>query len=308
MENKSRLSVSMGSWKVHRWLRVLVSTAVTSAACSIVLFFGVENPIIILFTVMVFFTFTCGFSGGIPSGIIIFLYGIVYFSGGFDNLFIYSHINFEKLVVTGISIPIMVMMVGLLRVNIDKMTEELVKANEELKRMSRIDPLTDIGNRRALEETLTHEIAAARRSCKPLSAILLDIDFFKQYNDTYGHMAGDRALKKIAEALCNNLKRETDFVARYGGEEFFVLLPATDSRGAYKVAENLRMAIAELKIDHRTSSVSGVVTVSAGIVTTECTESEYDAFKILEKVDTALYEAKRTGRNKSVSYNVGLKL
>lgn len=181
-----------------------------------------------------------------------------------------------------------------------KRTEELTRANEHLKKLSEIDPLTQIFNRRIYENRLAHEIISAKRSQQPLSLILIDIDYFKSYNDHYGHDSGDDTLKNVALTIKETVPRETDITARIGGEEFVVLMPSTNSQGAYQVAENIRTNIKALAIKHKYSEVINIITVSIGVSTLSgILLNEIDLFK---QADMALYSAKEAGRNRCKCY------
>jgi diguanylate cyclase (GGDEF)-like protein len=173
------------------------------------------------------------------------------------------------------------------------------KAQEALEHMAIIDDMTGLSNRRYFDERLNAEWSHARRSHQPLSLIMLDVDFFKQFNDTYGHQAGDECLKSVAEVLQRSLSRSTDMAARYGGEEFCILLPDTDLDGAFKIAERVRLNIATMQIPHAASSVSKWVTLSTGISSLIPTMRDESSQLILQ-ADEALYEAKGRGRNQSV--------
>lgn len=179
------------------------------------------------------------------------------------------------------------------RINASKLKE----SNKKLKNISITDALTGLTNRRHFDIVLANECKACCRSNKMLSLIFIDIDFFKNYNDNYGHQKGDDCLKNVAEALCQCIKRPRDIVARYGGEEFVVVLPETDSAGTMKLAEQVRASIEELKIPHGFSKVSDVVTISLGVVTL-LPSGEKNFSELVELADIALYEAKNQGRNK----------
>lgn len=180
--------------------------------------------------------------------------------------------------------------------------EKLKEANEHLKQLSMIDGLTQIANRRFFDDRLTEEWNRMRRENGRVSLILCDIDFFKKYNDTYGHQEGDRCLQQVAQVLKENMRRSSDLVARYGGEEFVVILPNTDLDGAICVAESLRKAIMALEIPHQASDVCDYVTLSLGVseMIPDAKNKEEDLISI---ADQALYQAKGEGRNCSVSYN-----
>jgi len=183
---------------------------------------------------------------------------------------------------------------------VSKRTDELTQANEHLRKLSEIDPLTQIFNRRIYENRLAQEVMSAKRSEQPLSLIIIDIDYFKSYNDHYGHDSGDYTLKRVALTIKEAVPRETDITARFGGEEFVVLMPSTDSQGAYLLAENIRTNIKALAIKHEYSEVINIITVSIGISTLSGTLlNEVDLFK---QADLALYSAKEEGRNRCKLY------
>lgn len=177
----------------------------------------------------------------------------------------------------------------------------LREANEELQRISILDELTGIANRRCFEERLSYEWQRMLREQGFLSLILCDVDYFKAYNDTYGHPAGDRCLQQVAHALQQAARRTTDLVARYGGEEFAVLLPGTPPAGAKRVAETIREELAKLRVEHLDSTVSQYVTLSLGVFgfvpNADCTPQQ-----LVSGADRALYQAKHQGRNQVVQY------
>lgn len=174
-------------------------------------------------------------------------------------------------------------------------TAELESANSKLKKLSELDPLTSIANRRAYDNKLSTFMTISKRCQEPLSIFMIDIDFFKPYNDNYGHDAGDIAIQRVAEAIESLLPRSIDFVARYGGEEFVVLLPNTGTQGAQQVAERLRKGVMALAIAHAHSDVSDVVTVSIGIATFG--DEMANQCDLQKSADLALYDAKNSGRN-----------
>lgn len=171
---------------------------------------------------------------------------------------------------------------------------------ERLEKLAMIDGLTDVPNRRALDDTLAREIARANRSGSPLSLLMIDIDNFKAYNDHYGHGAGDECLRTVAQAIGGSLLRPGDFLGRYGGEEFAAILPDCDAPGALSVAEKLRESVAGLRIPHRHSDAAEHVTVSIGCATRKPMAKEAGAVTVAD-ADQALYAAKARGRNRVVS-------
>lgn len=173
---------------------------------------------------------------------------------------------------------------------------ELEKVNRQLQKLSLKDPLTKLWNRRKYDETINLEWNRCLRHQRPIALVLLDIDYFKEYNDYYGHLAGDQCLTKIGQTIKNLLSRSTDMAARYGGEEFIVILPETEKEEAVKIANMLRQKIEALHILHEQSPVSNYVAVSIGVTFTipNINSSYEDLFKV---VDKALYQAKADGRN-----------
>lgn len=176
-------------------------------------------------------------------------------------------------------------------------TEELRQANAELEFMANSDTLTKIGNRRRFESFLSNEWNRAFRSKTEISLVLLDIDHFKLYNDTYGHQTGDECLQRVAEALADAINRPTDLVARFGGEEFAIVLGSTDSVGARRIAAMAIENVNQMFIPHLSSSTSEFLTISAGIgtIVPEFDKSESD---LIRAADAALYQAKKDGRNR----------
>ncbi|MCP4119345.1 MAG: diguanylate cyclase [Desulfobacteraceae bacterium] len=174
---------------------------------------------------------------------------------------------------------------------------QLKERNEQLKLLSSLDGLTHIHNRRRFDEVLQSEWKRAMRNGKNLCLIMLDVDYFKAYNDNYGHPAGDFCLQRIAKALASVFKRPMDIVARYGGEEFCAILPGTDERGGAKVAENLRSTVEQLEIEHAKSAEYGRITVSLGVCAIVPCLKTYST-DLVKAADKALYRAKRLGRNR----------
>lgn len=178
-----------------------------------------------------------------------------------------------------------------------RVTRELQQLNEELQRLAVLDELTGISNRRFFNLVLEQEWGRAAREVQPLSLLMIDIDFFKNYNDHYGHPRGDRCLKSVAATLSALIKRPGDHVARYGGEEFVVLMPHTGLHGAAAVAELLRRKVEELKLEHAFSAVHDRVTISVGVATA-VPERRSSAELLVAAADQAVYESKRHGRNR----------
>lgn len=179
-----------------------------------------------------------------------------------------------------------------------KYAENMLKeANERLERLSASDGLTQVANRRCFDQTLEREWNRLRRTGEPLSLIMSDVDFFKLFNDTYGHQRGDDCLKAVAKTLSETARRGGDCVARYGGEEFAVILPATDAQGALTVAEKIRQAVEQMGMEHKKSSIASCVTLSLGVATL-VPSGEETPEHLIKCADNALYQAKSTGRNR----------
>jgi adenylate cyclase len=203
---------------------------------------------------------------------------------------------------------------ALLELKVQERTQELLEknialeqarlsaeaANRSLEQLVRTDALTQVANRRYFNEYLEQEWQRMMRAQMPLSLILIDIDFFKYYNDTYGHPAGDDCLVKVAAVLRSEVKRPTDLVARYGGEEFAVILPNTPIAGAVQIANAMRVKLHEVKIPHQRSQVSAHVTMSMGLVC-GIPISQISLNQLLNATDKALYKAKKAGRDRVIA-------
>ncbi|MFE8699690.1 diguanylate cyclase domain-containing protein [Cytobacillus sp. FJAT-54145] len=183
--------------------------------------------------------------------------------------------------------------------------KKLVEANERLQKISSLDGLTGIPNRRTFDFTMEKEWNRALQSQNPISLIMLDIDYFKKYNDTYGHLEGDECLKKVATSLASSVTGLTDVVTRYGGEEFAIILPDTNQMDANLFAEKIRKNIELLEIPHINSLVSNHVTISMGVATLMPKHS-IKFVELIHNADQALYEAKESGRNQVKSYEIKL--
>ena len=175
--------------------------------------------------------------------------------------------------------------------------QKLLDLQKELEDLSFKDGLTCVPNRRMLDQVFEEEWMTARRHQQPLSLLVMDIDFFKQYNDCYGHIQGDDCLKQVAQALSSAATRSRDFFARFGGEEFVMLLPETDASAAIKIAERCQQLMMKLQISHQESEVSQLLTISIGLGTIVPTPKD-EIVDFVEQVDQALYRAKECGRNR----------
>lgn len=174
---------------------------------------------------------------------------------------------------------------------------ELKRQRDLLARLSFIDGLTGLANRRGFDEYYEREWRRAHRNGTAISLIMIDIDQFKQFNDTYGHLEGDICLKKVARLLEETLERPADFIARYGGEEFVCVLPETELPGTLVIAEKLRRAVEDEKIPHQSSTVAPQVTISLGVAC-DTPSTEIEPEELLCRADRLLYQAKLAGRNR----------
>ena len=177
-------------------------------------------------------------------------------------------------------------------------TVELAQKNKELGHLAIIDPLTDLYNRRKFDEVLSEIWHYSGRSKNLLGILFLDIDFFKLFNDNYGHAAGDLCLKQIAVLLKNTLRRKSDFVARYGGEEFVIIMPSTEESYMQEIAAGIIGAVNDAKIPHEYSKISSHVTVSIGCAITVPGQHCHQTTELLKAADDMLYKAKDNGRNR----------
>jgi diguanylate cyclase (GGDEF)-like protein len=176
--------------------------------------------------------------------------------------------------------------------------EELSAVNSQLMVLTITDPLTGRHNRRYIVDRIDSELKLVKRTNRPLSIIMLDLDYFKKYNDKYGHIAGDEALRKLGD-LFRESTRESDVVARYGGEEFLIMMPHTDKEGALKAAENLRAAVEEAVFTPGGKKTK--ITVSLGVAAAPSDGMAFD--DLVEAADLAMYAAKKAGRNRVYSFN-----
>ncbi|WP_198806184.1 diguanylate cyclase [Leptolyngbya sp. BL0902] len=171
---------------------------------------------------------------------------------------------------------------------------------QEANHIAGVDSLTQIPNRRRFDEYLAEQWPLMTDQQSPISLILADIDYFKQYNDTYGHLLGDSCLTYVAQALQNSVNRPTDLVSRYGGEEFAVILPDTDLSGALALANQMQAAVAQLQLPHASSQVSHYITLSLGVVSV-VPQAGQASHRLVASTDRQLYRAKQEGRNRIMS-------
>jgi diguanylate cyclase (GGDEF)-like protein len=186
-------------------------------------------------------------------------------------------------------------------------TSELQCANEELYRLATMDGLTQVANRRHFDKQLDLEWERLKREQLPLSLILFDVDYFKRYNDCYGHQAGDTCLIQVAQAATEGVCRAGDLVARYGGEEFVIVLPNTDLQGAIATAKRIQQALRAKAVPHERSEVNSIVSISLGI-TSVIPCSQLSPKMLISTADEALYVAKQQGRDRYAIGEIGASL
>ncbi|MFW5954545.1 MAG: diguanylate cyclase domain-containing protein [Guyparkeria sp.] len=177
--------------------------------------------------------------------------------------------------------------------------QALEEKNLELMRLSEIDGLTNLANRRLFDARIEDEWRRSRRTGEPLGLAMFDVDWFKKYNDTYGHLQGDECLKKVARVLLDAARRPADLAARFGGEEFVMLLPETDLQGTRRVADWVRRHVETLGLEHRESPIGDHVTISGGVASRVGLTNQPPEV-LVEAADEALYRAKKAGRNRIV--------
>jgi two-component system chemotaxis family response regulator WspR len=178
---------------------------------------------------------------------------------------------------------------------------ELMRINAELQRLSNVDGLTGLGNRRYFDEYAAAQWKLALREQKPIAVLMIDVDDFKRYNDSYGHMAGDEVLKAVAVAVKKSFERPTDLAARFGGEEYIVILPSTPHTALHELGERVRRSVEELAIPHKASTVAGHATISVGGAAT-LPRMEGSILQLIESADRAMYAAKTAGKNRFMTH------
>lgn len=230
------------------------------------------------------------------------LIGVLLFKGGAENivLAVYSAIFLILLLDIAKRLNKSLRQVWTLTFEKEYLVKEVTKAHDQQKALANTDGLTGIANRRRFDDLIEQEFARLSRTNSPLSLLILDVDHFKAYNDTYGHVAGDECLKQISTILQVLFNRASDVAARYGGEEFAVIMPDTDTLGAARQAELICSEIKKLHIHHASSPTADHVTVSIGVVTLIASDC-WTAKALITAADMSLYRAKQDGRNQVVA-------
>lgn len=237
-------------------------------------------------------------------------------AAGFDKSALWSqwiHDSMPDLVLNG-TLLLIIILIGTVvlrqvRTNVENQLElttlrdELTTINQSLQALAMLDGLTALANRRQFDVFLAQSLKRSSISGRPVGLIMMDIDFFKRYNDTYGHVAGDNCLRRVGDALKNLPLRQTDLIARYGGEEFAIVLPDATLDAALRIAQTAVQAVREAAIPHESTELpEGVVTLSAGCFVLIGSDAAQDAQRIKEGADHALYQAKHNGRNQAISH------
>lgn len=274
----------------------MLSAAATTCAVLICYYFGVPNPNVILITVVVLFTFIGGFVSGAISAVILIVYSLLFFSIPGQPLH-YATENLYKVIVIAAFVPVQVLLVGTLKKRADQRTQALEKANEQFRSLSEIDPLTQLPNRRKFDALADEAYVRAEKTRLPICCALIDIDYFKQYNDGYGHMAGDECLRQVAKAIQDGVRGTGNVAARFGGDEFVILFPETGVDGAREICCQIKSSVEALQIPHRKSPVNPYVTVSIGLAAFRPSGGGSSA-DLLRQADKASYLAKERGRGR----------
>jgi len=280
----------------------IIALAIMLPLIFIVDYFNIPNPNVVLLAGLVYVSFLGGYRTGIVGALLIIGYSLHFFSIP-GQTFHYTPENLNRVIIIIIFVPIMVLIVGRLKRGYDTKARELLEANSKLLDMTRRDSLTGLYNKGFFSEVYAREYRRALREEKPLSLLMVDIDQFKEYNDTYGHIAGDDCLIKVARILHDQVNRPMDLVARYGGEEFIILLPDSDKEGAETVARRILERISSERIPHCNSIVCGWITVSIGCRTFFPAVEDGEEKTLLDQADQALYQAKSQGKNQIVFYH-----
>ncbi len=279
----------------------LISLFITALAIILDVFLQVPNPEIICFIAIVLSTFSCGFFCGSISGFLTILYCGYFFSVP-GELMSYTDQNFYKMGVIISATVSMIVIVGTLKMQLKTRTEALEKANKELLLFSALDGLTGMRNRRSFDEMLNNAWETCLLEQKSIALIIIDVDFFKNYNDSYGHQAGDDCLRHISAAIISHLSSNGSFAARYGGEEFVVVMPGVAIDAAIEAGKRIRETVEDLNIPSGHETSHPHVTISLGI-NTALPVADMSCEEFVRKADFALYKAKTAGRNNVKAYS-----
>lgn len=273
----------------HKIEIMILSLLTTILACLLLYQLNIPNPDVLLFIVVTFFLYKYGLTGGIPSGIATLAYTVFFFNSNFDSSLHNINIDEIKNIIVAISLTILIATMGLLHKNTKT-------SKEKLYNMAVYDSLTGLYNRYAFLDIAKNIFSLLKRANGVLTVLVIDIDFFKQYNDIYGHLEGDKILTKVASTIKSAVKRSTDYVIRYGGDEFLVLLSNTNAKYGKLLAQSICDAIANLNIENKSYKTNMSITVSIGCYSDHpSTDENIDNY--IRKADLALYKAKNSGHN-----------
>jgi len=295
---KSTYRVSENIVQKHIYI---ISAVVTIFVIAFNVYFNISTPAVMCLIAVVFTTFVGGILSGSISGVLTILYCGYYFSGPGYSLNDTSQ-NLYKIVIISFATIVVILLVGILSQQLKNKIEVLEKANKQLILFSALDWLTGIANRRSFDELLDKEWERGLSEQISVALILIDVDFFKNYNDSYGHQAGDECLRHVAAAIIGQLSGRGNFAARYGGEEFVVVISGTSIDEAIKVGEDIRSAVEELRIPSGVGNKHPYVTISVGINSVIPSE-QMSSDELVRSADFALYQAKTSGRNMVKVYN-----
>lgn len=258
--------------------------------------FQIPNPMIICIIVVVLAILSGGYVCGIICGAMTLLYSAYFFSDK-HSIFLYSNENLYKIIVIIVALLIMLVSVGMFKQKYLRQTKVLEETNQLLYQKTILDELSGLYNYRYFLERLENMWLEGIVKSSEISLAMIDIDFFKKYNDYYGHQKGNECISTISDILRMNTQCRNGFVARYGGEEFVIVMPDTDAKEAKKIAEKIRSLVEEKEIEHKASELYRYITISIGIATIKPAES-ISFNTLITRADYVLYEAKSTGRNK----------
>ncbi|MEP1551380.1 MAG: diguanylate cyclase [Paraglaciecola sp.] len=230
---------------------------------------------------------TCGFYSTAKLGPFIFMFNDLSYAIFYMQIYIFTACSTA-------------LIIGTMNTEKESKNQMIAQLNKQLDNLTKIDPLTQVANRRKYDDAIKNALATSNSEGTPLTLIAIDIDYFKLFNDEYGHLMGDECLISVANAINQNLLRTHDIVARMGGEEFFCILPDTDAVAALGIMQKIQASIAELNIPHQASPIEPYLTVSMGACT-KTHKDNIDAMRLYQLADTALYAAKEQGRNTFVS-------
>lgn len=277
-------------------LKILIGFLGTAAVCAALYFLRIPGPENILLTLVAILAFFGGFAAGVPAGLAAAAYAFLTDSET-GHLFTYTQESLNGLIVFSSCVLLLVLLLGILRIRSGQKSRDLAEANRKVELLTGQDELTALPNRRSLDDLLQKEYVAAIRTEEPLSLALADLDYFKQYNDANGHIAGDECLKRVADAIRQEAEHSGYRAARFGGEEFAVIMPNVDETRAGIFAHRIKDDVEALKLPHGASPVAGVVTVSIGVASAVA-KRRTDKGSLVENADRALARAKENGRNR----------